>query len=57
MTFDSIGSYSEPTSVPSLSPESVRTPPPCGSSRESTVPPEGRKPRAGSSAQTRASTA
>ncbi|CAM5431261.1 hypothetical protein SGRIM128S_08675 [Streptomyces griseomycini] len=43
--------------MPSLSPESVRTPSPCGSRSFSTVPPEGRKPRAGSSAQTRASIA
>lgn len=57
ITFDSIGSYRLPTSPPSPSPESVRTPPPCGSCSASTAPPEGRKPRAGSSAQTRASTA
>ncbi len=57
MTFDSIGSYRLPTSVPSLSPESVRTPSPDGSCRARTVPPDGRNPREGSSAQTRASTA
>lgn len=57
MTFESIGSYVLPTGTPSLRPESVRAPPPCGSCSASTVPPDGRNPRAGSSAQTRASTA
>ncbi len=57
MTLDSIGSYVEPTGTPAVSPESVRTGPPEGSDRARTVPPDGRNPRAGSSAQTRASIA
>jgi len=63
MTLASIGSYRLLTTMPSARPESTRTwlsqawgapaphiPPGAGSRSASTVPPVGRKPRAGSSA-------
>ena len=53
----SIGSYIDPTFIPSSSPESTRTEGSAGSARASTGPPVGRNPRAGSSAYTRASMA
>lgn len=42
-TFASIGSYAVPTSVPSSSPESTRTPGPDGSRSSRTRPADGRK--------------
>ncbi len=57
MTLLSIGSKLLPTIVPTRNPESTRTPAPVGSDSEMTSPPVGRKPRAGSSAYTRASMA
>ena len=50
MTLASIGSYRLLTTMPSARPESTRTCSPHGSRSASTVPPVGRKPRAGSSA-------